>query len=111
RGQEGDDLGARLARAFEEVFERGIRRVLIVGSDHPTLPADRLAEGLERLHQVDVVFGPTDDGGYYAVGLRDAARERAAGLFSDVPWSTRDVLEATRANARALGLSVGTLDA
>ena len=48
----------------------------------------------------DVVLGPTEDGGYYLIGVRAAHRE----LFDGVPWSTSAVLEVTLRRAAAAGL-------
>jgi hypothetical protein len=49
---------------------------------------------------VDVVLGPTEDGGYYLVGLRT----RCPALFEAMPWSTSAVLSLTLDRARRLGL-------
>lgn len=68
-----DDLGGRIAGAFEKAFGRGIGRALIVGSDHPTLPPSHLSVALDLLAGADVTFGPARDGGYYAVGARSRA--------------------------------------
>jgi glycosyltransferase A (GT-A) superfamily protein (DUF2064 family) len=48
----------------------------------------------------DVVLGPTEDGGYYLIGVRAPHRE----LFEKMPWSTSEVLEITRRRAAAAGL-------
>src|SRR5262249_17733006 len=50
--------------------------------------------------ETDVVLGPTEDGGYYLIGLRAAQ----AALFDDVPWSTSAVLAVTLKKAAAVGL-------
>ncbi len=108
RRQRGSDLGARLVEAFSASFARGALRVLIVGSDHPTLPPAYLADGLALLERgnppPDLVFGPSRDGGYYAVAVR-----RAATVFRGVPWSTRGVLRASLERAEAAELSVALL--
>ncbi len=83
--QHGEDLGARMLHCFDELQARGHNRVLIVGSDSPTLPAAYLEEGLEKLNDADTVLGPSEDGGYYAVGCR----ETRPGMFAGVSWSTR----------------------
>jgi hypothetical protein len=103
--QEGDDLGHRMKRAFEAMFARGYRRVLIVGTDVPSLPLDYYRHALEKLEQNDLVLGPARDGGYYLIGLKRAVPD----LFSDMPWSTDRVLGLTRARADGLGLSQGFL--
>lgn len=109
RRQRGGDLGERLRHAFRTAFDEGAGRVVVVGSDHPTLPPDHLERAFDALRTSDVVLGPTPDGGYYAVGLRSGARPAAGEIFGDVPWSTPEVLERTEANARGLGLAVSRL--
>lgn len=107
--QRGEDLGARLEDALLRAFDEGADRVLIAGSDHPTLPSSHLERGFRALSDVDLVLGPTEDGGYYAVGMRRDARRMVEGLFDDVPWSTADVREATLRRARDRDLGVAEL--
>ncbi|UCF21332.1 MAG: TIGR04282 family arsenosugar biosynthesis glycosyltransferase [Gemmatimonadota bacterium] len=106
RAQEGDELGARLARAFASSFANGYERVAIVGSDHPTLPAEYLIGVLCRLEDHDVCLGPSRDGGYYAVGVRRSSWPRAAEIFRAIPWSTASVLQETLERAREACLDV-----
>jgi hypothetical protein len=76
-------------------------RVLVIGADSPQVPPERLREAAAALDRADLVLGPTDDGGYYALGLR----RWAAGLLDGVRWSTEHALADTLSRARALGLS------
>lgn len=96
--QTGPDLGARMAGVFGRLFARGFGAVVIVGSDSPTLPDDRLHRALRilRAGAADGVIGPSQDGGYYLIGLRAPCPR----LFVGVPWSTDRVLARTLANAR-----------
>lgn len=105
--QRGEDLGARMARAVAEVFALGYRHVVLIGTDVPTLPATAFDEAFALLASHHVVLGPAADGGYYLLGLRQAAPE----LFMDIPWSTDRVLALTRRKAAALGLSAALLQA
>lgn len=109
RWQEGPDLGARLHGAFGAAFGEGVGRVLAVGSDHPTLPADHLRAGFSGGPGPEVRLGPTPDGGYWGIGLTRAAWPRAAALFRGLPWSTPRLLAATRRRAAALGVPVREL--
>jgi hypothetical protein len=104
--QQGGDLGERMASAFAGAFGSGARRVVIFGSDSPTLPRSRAQQAFALLEECDVVLGPTDDGGYYLIGCRKFDRL----LFDGVEWSSPRTLEQTRANALRLGLAVRTLD-
>ena len=103
--QQGDDLGARMHGACETLFARGYRRVVIVGTDVPSLPIVRYRQAFESLAQHDLVLGPALDGGYYLIGLKAPARE----LFHDVPWSTERVLQITKERGATLGLDIGCL--
>jgi uncharacterized protein len=48
------------------------------------------------------VLGPTEDGGYYLIGLRQSRRE----LFEQMPWSTSQVFPETRRRSEQYGLTV-----
>jgi rSAM/selenodomain-associated transferase 1 len=103
--QRGDGLGARMQRAFAEAFVAGYGRVVVVGTDHPTLPRGCLAEAFGALHTPrTVALGPSDDGGYYALGLNDRAFGEA-GLFA-MRYSHGAVFDETHRRARAAGARV-----
>jgi uncharacterized protein len=105
--QRGDDLGARMANLVTDLLEAGHAAALVTGSDLPTLPAARFAEAARVLAggRADVVLGPSEDGGYYLIGL---ARPAPA-LFADMRWSAPDVLAVTCERAQRLGLRVHRL--
>src|SRR5258705_6010357 len=63
--QRGDDLGERLAHAFQERFAAGSRHVVVIGSDTPHLPLEEVARAVTVLEGDDVVLEPARDGGYY----------------------------------------------
>jgi rSAM/selenodomain-associated transferase 1 len=103
--QVGDDLGARMTATFEALFARGCHRVMIVGTDVPTVPLDHFKQALAQLETHDLVLGPALDGGYYLIGLRKPAPD----LFTNIPWSTDRVLNMTQEKASALGLTMATI--
>jgi rSAM/selenodomain-associated transferase 1 len=105
RRQSDGDLGIRMLRCFEQLAAEGFSRILIVGADSPTLPAAYLRMGFELLTQVDAVLGPTEDGGYYAVGCRGPHPE----MFAGVEWSTDRTFEQTEAAFDRAGLSFARL--
>src|SRR6187402_1655801 len=45
--QEGDDLGARMQHVFVALFARGYRRVVLVGTDVPSLPLEHYQQALD----------------------------------------------------------------
>ena len=103
--QRGGDLGEKLLHCFEELSTQGYARMLIVGSDGPTLPAEYLRQGLDRLASQDAVLGPTLDGGYYAVGCRVPEAE----MFNQVAWSTSATLAHTERAFEGIGWSMERL--
>jgi rSAM/selenodomain-associated transferase 1 len=97
--QRGVNLAARMGRAVLEAAAGGARRILLRGSDSPTLTGAMVGEALTALSDCDVVLRPDLDGGYSLVGLR----RPVPGLF-DHPMSADSVLADTVANARRRGL-------
>lgn len=92
------DIGERMAAAFKAGVD------VLVGCDIPCLTAAYVDEAVAALADADLVLGPTEDGGYCLVAMR----EPQIGIFQNVPWSTGDVLTTTL--EAASGLSVKTLD-
>ncbi len=103
--QTGDDLGARMASALTDVFALGYQKVLVIGTDLPTLPGSAFGDALKLLAAHDLVLGPAFDGGYYLIGLRKPSPD----LFAGIPWSTDRVLPLTQQKAAALGLRTALL--
>ena len=105
--QHGDDLGARMADCFAQLFAQGYQAVALTGSDLPTLPPDVFQQALHLLTtaHIDVVLGPSEDGGYYLIGLRSLHRT----LFENMTWSTPQVLVETVKRAEAQQLRIAYL--
>lgn len=103
--QHEGNLGAKMHLAFADVLNSGYEKVAIIGSDLPSLNENDIESAYQLLDAHDAVFGPTDDGGYYLVALKNAQPV----LFESVEWSTPAVFEQTLANAQRANLSVGQL--
>ena len=88
--QPAGDLGARMLAAFED----GV--TALVGSDIPTLTAAHVDRALARLRWADLVFTPTEDGGYCLVGMKEPMPE----LFGGMPWGTSEVMERSLGQVR-----------
>lgn len=103
--QRGGDLGERMAKALGTALWE-YDHVVLIGTDCPTLAAGDLADAFAALAGgADAVFGPAADGGYYLVGLRQAAPT----MFADIDWGSERVLAQTQARAHALGLATRLL--
>ena len=105
RPQQGHTLGERLAEATGQTFAQGARRVVVIGTDSPWLKASDVEAAFDALERADLAIGPTEDGGYYLIGLSRPAR----GLFEGIAWGTSSVSAQTLSRACALGFSVQTL--
>ena len=110
--QRGADLGERERGVFEDLFRDGFSPVVLIGSDLPTLPAERVVEALDRLRAADnrVVLGPANDGGYYLIGLAARSGDAAVpDLFTGIRWSTEWARADTVQAADRSGLTVDLL--
>lgn len=103
--QHGADLGARMINCMKELSLRGHDRILLLGSDSPTLPIAHVEQAFLALDHTDTVLGPTADGGYYAAGCRRPDTR----MFAGVAWSSEDTLRETEAAFRACSFSVSHL--
>jgi hypothetical protein len=79
----------------------------LIDSDSPTVPAENFAEAVELLSAIEdrVVLGPSDDGGYYLIGVKKPRRH----LFEQIDWSTEHVLNQTMRRATEIGLEINLL--
>jgi rSAM/selenodomain-associated transferase 1 len=105
--QRGDKFGERLYFAVEDLFKCGFDSVCLIDSDSPTVQAENFAEAVEVLSTREdrVVLGPSDDGGYYLIGVKKPHRH----LFEQIDWSTERVLNQTMQRATEIGTEVKLL--
>jgi len=89
--QVGEDLGVRMHRAFSYCQRRRFDKTVIIGTDCLTLTAHDIETALRKLSRYDCVLGPSKDGGYYLIGLKDADKR----IFENIKWGTSSVLKAT----------------
>jgi rSAM/selenodomain-associated transferase 1 len=103
--QPDSDLGMRMQRFFEEHVRYAGDRVVLIGSDSPTLPAEYVEQGFAGLHESDCVLGPASDGGFYLIGMRG----RVWPLLDGIEWSTLRVLDQTVERIQACGARLAVL--
>lgn len=89
--QKGADLGERMQHAFETAFEQGYQKVLIIGSDLFDLKSIHITTAFEALENHDLTIGPSLDGGYYLLGMK----ELYPAVFKNKKWGTDSILENT----------------
>ena len=96
--QGAGDLGDRLARVALQSIANG-EVVLLMGTDCPSLTAERIAEAARALTTRDTCLIPVSDGGYALLGLN----YHVPNAFIDMPWSTAAVARLTRERILAKG--------
>ena len=105
--QRGNDFGERLTFAAEDLFKVGFESVCLINSDSPTVAASIFIEAARELAKPGdrTVLGPSEDGGYYLIGLKQVHRR----LFEEIDWSTENVFKQTLHRASEVGVKVHKL--
>ncbi len=103
--QYGKSLGERLDNLLTKVLATGKQRAVVMASDSPTLPPEYISQAFDQLDTADVVIGPTRDGGYYLIGMKQPQSH----LLHQVQMSTPNVLADTLALAKASELTISLL--
>ncbi|WP_242084424.1 TIGR04282 family arsenosugar biosynthesis glycosyltransferase [Aestuariivivens sediminis] len=103
--QKGRDLGERMKQAFDEGFEQGYEKIVLIGSDLPDISSELIASGFKALDETTCVFGPAKDGGYYLIGLN----HKQDFIFENKPWSQPHLWEETQAALHAKHVKFQTL--
>jgi len=103
--QHNGNLGERMEAAFQQAFNAGAEKVLIIGSDCPELSGMGLQQAFELLDTADFVLGPVPDGGYYLIGMKVLEQS----VFHDIGWSTETVRETTIKKIQYVGKTVALL--
>ena len=96
--QIGADIGEKMYNALCHVLDRGYKRCLLIGSDIPQLKAVQLREAMDLLGSNDIVISPTEDGGYYLIGMKEPYNE----LFSLDGYGVSNVYEKTIASVKKI---------
>ncbi|MBA3944396.1 MAG: TIGR04282 family arsenosugar biosynthesis glycosyltransferase [Herpetosiphonaceae bacterium] len=102
--QHGNGFGERLFSAFTQLAAQGADRMVMIGTDNPSVPQAALEQAFVALDrtEVDAVLGAVSDGGYYLIGMR---RPQPI-LFERITWSTEIVAAQTRERAKEAGLAL-----
>ena len=105
--QRGHEFGQRLIFAAGDLFEVGFASVCLINSDSPTVPAWSFVEASNELAKAGdrIVLGPSEDGGYYLIGLKKLHQ----GLFEEIDWSTERVFDQTMQHASESDVEVHQL--
>ncbi len=101
-------FGRVLLETMRALLERGYGGACVLAADSPTLPTAELARSAHLLLEPDgpdAVLGPSEDGGYWILGLRAPH----AAPFARIRWSTEDACADTIAQLAEAGLTTVAL--
>ena len=104
--QIGHSLGERMQHAFNKNFTDKPRKIILIGTDCPALSSSIISMALDGLTKHNLVIGPSHDGGYFLIGLKQSCDS----LFHNIDWGTDTVLSQTIHKAEQNNLLVHTLE-
>ncbi|NOZ61366.1 MAG: glycosyltransferase [Calditrichaeota bacterium] len=104
--QQGDDLGEKMHNAIKQILKKGFEKVVLIGSDIPTIDLTTIIRAFSVLENSDVTLGPSLDGGYYLIGMKKPRKV----LFENIIWSTDKVLRQTIARIQQNELSLSQIE-
>jgi uncharacterized protein len=106
--QRGGDLGERMDGALCAMLDAGHRAVALIGGDIPLLSAEMVEQAFVKLDEgAEAVFGPSEDGGYYLIGVTRPQPH----LLRSIVYSTPSVLYETLLRAAPMGVRFALLPA
>jgi len=112
--QGGGTLGEKMRRQIlinSRLLLNGKKRdYLIIGTDLPDLCHLDLLEAISKVRKNDIIFGPSEDGGYWLIGLsKEIVSRNIISPFINLKWSRRDVLQKTLDNLSTQNLKIDFL--
>jgi hypothetical protein len=107
--QREGNFGERLIGAIDDLLAVGFASVCLINSDSPIVPPMSFRRAVEILSRPNdsVVLGPSDDGGYYLIGMKRLHRQ----LFEEISWSTEKVFDQTLQRASEISVETEFLPA
>ena len=108
-------LGEKMKRQIiiEKKFctQHKIKNIIFIGTDLPDLCHQDLLNTLKELQQHDLILGPSNDGGYWLIGLSEKIMSSYIYLpFINISWSTEYVLQNTIDNFTSTKIKYKLLD-
>lgn len=104
--QKGSDLGERMAHAIQASIDQASDKILVIGTDCPTLTEKEFQQAFDALDEYDTVFSPAKDGGYVMIGMKHL--QQAA--FQNIDWGSETVLSQSLQNLDSSKVSYKLLE-
>ena len=112
--QSSGNLGTRMSTFFRDQFkfkstevedELSPHKIVIIGADCPQLDAHLVQSAFDLLDAAPVVIGPSNDGGYYLIAMR----QKCFDIFAGIEWSAETVFSRTAQRLEELKIEFLTL--
>ncbi len=100
--QKGGELGEKMHNCLCHILGLGYESCVLVGADLPLLSKEHFDSAFSALEKADVALGPTQDGGYYLVGLK----KPCAAMFTNQSYSCDSVFASAVKAAESKGFKV-----
>jgi hypothetical protein len=92
-------------------IQQKIKNIVFIGTDLPDLCHQDLLNTLNYLQHNDLILGPSNDGGYWLIGLSNKIILRHLNLpFINIEWGSENVLKTTVDNFTSAKLKCKFLD-
>lgn len=99
--QEGENLGEKMLNSIKYVLENGYDSCVLIGTDVPEVKKEYIEDAFNLLRKKDVVLGPTEDMGYYLIGMKKPHEE----IFTNQKYGSGDVLSNTLKKVKRCNLT------
>ena len=111
RGCLGEKMKRQIIINKKFCIQQKIRNIIFIGTDLPDLCHQDLLNTLNELQQNDLILGPSNDGGYWLIGLSEKIISKHLYLpFINIKWGTENVIQNTIDNFASTKLKYKFLD-
>jgi hypothetical protein len=111
KGSLGEKMKRQIIKNKKFCLQNKIKNIIFIGTDLPDLCHQDLLNTLRDLQQNDLILGPSNDGGYWLIGLSKKIISQHLYLpFINIKWGTENVLQNTIDNFASTKLKYTFLD-
>ena len=105
KGCLGEKMKRQIIMNKKFCTQNKIKNIIFIGTDLPDLCHQDLLNTLKERQQNDLILGPSNDGGYWLMGLSEKIMSSHLYLpFIDIKWGTENVLQKTIDNFASIKL-------
>ncbi len=111
KGCLGEKMKRQIVLNKKFCARHNIKNIIFIGTDLPDLCHQDLLNTQNKLQQNDLIIGPSNDGGYWLIGLSEKIMSTHLYLpFINIKWGTENVLQNTINNFASLKFKSKFLD-